>query len=202
MTISTVDRLDLMKYLAACYCPVVVQNPDGQTRDGYFNVKKLCGNPIAFRRVVEIIGPQIPGDILASPDHGSAPLVSAVAFHLNLPSIYIRTSPKNYYLSLGSDHTENHPLLFGNRLPSSMNVTLIDDVISWGISLKSAVRLLQEVGLQVRNFFGLINVRSHDSALDELRELGVENSQVLFRGTELVEAWKDGQYEPSSWRSK
>jgi hypothetical protein len=76
------ERRELKELLASCYCPKQVKNPEGQTREGYFNIKKLYGHPDKLRRLVEIISPHIRGDILCAPDHGSTPLVAALAFQL------------------------------------------------------------------------------------------------------------------------
>ena len=189
-TLSDEHREELIALLAGCYCPVLVKNPEGEDRQGFFNVKRLLGRPSELRRAVEIIGPHIKGTVLCAPDHGSAPLVAALAFHLNRPSIYLRVQPKHYYLSFGASAAENHPLVFGERIPDLGDVSLIDDAVSAGTVLLRALTVLREIGATVRNAYCLLNVRGNEQTLDKLRAAGIEHPTVFARAREVLASWR------------
>jgi orotate phosphoribosyltransferase len=182
---SSADRAELRDLLLRCYCSVTVRNPEGQNRRGFFNMKRLLGDGLAFRRVIELVSPHIGGGVLCAPDHGSAPFVAALAFHLSLPALYIRTRPKDYYLSLGADHEGNHPYVFGERPSPGTPITIFDDAISSGAVIKNAILLLQQIEVRATAVCCLINVRSQNRALEEIASLGITRSRVFFQAAEL-----------------
>jgi adenine/guanine phosphoribosyltransferase-like PRPP-binding protein len=134
-----------------CYSDVELRDRDGKQGRGFTNLKRIFGWPADLRLVVDALTSTVDdAQAIASADTGSAPLAALVAYKLGLPAAFVRSQPKDYFLSYGDDPTTNHPRLSGERLEDGTLVHVIDDFVHSGATLGSAVETLREVGVLVR----------------------------------------------------
>jgi adenine/guanine phosphoribosyltransferase-like PRPP-binding protein len=114
------------------------------------NLKRMFGQPAEVRTLVEALGASLPdAEALAAGDPGVAPLTGALALHVGLPAVFVRSTAKTHFLSYGSDPEHNHPRLSGERLPAGTNVVVIDDLLHSGETIVAAAETLREVDLAV-----------------------------------------------------
>lgn len=187
---KSLDYVDLCQIARACYCPEEIQHPDGEVRFGFFNFKRVYGMPHAFKRFVEIVAAQLAPVAVCAPDVGAAPLVGALAYHRQLPSIYVRSLPKYYYLSYGSKSAHNEPALFGEFLNQGTEVQIVDDTIHDGRSILEAASLLQNIGLVVASVLCVMNVKRDQSGIQRVRNSGIPDVRALVEAAEVLPNWK------------
>jgi hypothetical protein len=88
-----------------------------------------------------------------------APLAALVAYKLNLPSVFVRSDPKEYFLSYGGDpDTNDSRLSSGERLPDGTVVHVIDDFVHSGATLAQAVEPLRGVRLRVESAAAFLTI--------------------------------------------
>jgi hypothetical protein len=96
--------------LRRCYSHVEALDRHGNPGLGVTNVKRVFGRPSELRVLVEATAATVQhADAIASVDPGSAPLAAVVAYHLRLPAVFVRTTPKRHFLSYGGDPSDQPP---------------------------------------------------------------------------------------------
>jgi adenine/guanine phosphoribosyltransferase-like PRPP-binding protein len=149
-SISVRSSAPVTEILRGCYSHVEVADRHGNRGVGVTNLKRVFGRPGELRLLVEALAATVDeADAIASVDAGSAPLAALVAYHLSLPAVFVRGTPKEYFLSYGGDPATNNSRLSGERLEPGSTVHLVDDLVHSGATLASASRVLREADLVV-----------------------------------------------------
>lgn len=180
---------ELINLVSTCYCPEKVLKPNGEERFGFFSLKRLYGNPKAFRRIIEILSNLIDGEAVCATDMGMAPMVGALAFYKQIPSVYVRSVPKHYYLSYGSRQSHNQPELAGECLNRRTRVQIFDDVLNRGDSVIRAISVLKKARLIPTSVLCILRVKSDQDAIGRIRNEGVNDVNVLLDAADIVPVW-------------
>jgi len=127
-----------------------------------------------------------------------------VADQMNLPFVYVRSSPK----------THGRQNLIEGRITGGETVVVVEDLVSTGGSSLRAVEALREAGTEVA---GMVAIFSYGfqvaeerfrqagvrlvtlSDYDTLIKLALESGYIKKDQMKLLEAWKK---DPSGWDSK
>jgi adenine/guanine phosphoribosyltransferase-like PRPP-binding protein len=172
--------------LRRCYSHVEVLDRQGNLGIGVTNLKRVFGRPAELRVLVEAIATTVEqAHAIASVDTGSAPLAAVVAYHLSLPAVFVRATPKEHFLSYGGDPATNHPQLSGERLAPGSTVHLVDDLVHSGATLASAATTLREAGLVVRAASCLLAAPPSGSWPDTIAAAGIEQLSMLAVTSDL-----------------
>jgi adenine/guanine phosphoribosyltransferase-like PRPP-binding protein len=172
--------------LRRCYSHVEALDRQGNPGLGVTNLKRVFGRPSELRVLVEAIAATVhQADAIASVDTGSAPLAAVVAYHLWLPAVFVRATPKRHFLSYGGDPATNHPLLAGERLALGSTVHLIDDLVHSGATLASAATTLREAGLVVRAASCLLTAPPAEAGPGIIAAAGIQQLSALAVTTDL-----------------
>lgn len=151
----------------------------------YFDLRDIISYPELLKGIAELLAEQIKNldfDYISGVPYTALPIATIVADMLNKPLIYIRKEEKVY-------GTKN-PVI-GKFKPNS-KVLLIDDLITTGESLLETAETFKAAGLQVKDFFVIIDrsnnaeaeMQKHTYALHSLIKL--ENlTEVLHRNKYL-----------------
>lgn len=190
LSLKLEDFEKLSQIVLDCYCPERVIKPNGEERLGFFNLKRLYGTPQAFQKVIAILSNFVKSEAICAADIGIAPFVGALALAQQIPSIYVRPTPKYYYLSYGSTQDQNKPQLFGEFLKEGTEVLIFDDVINTGETIVNAITKLRDAGLVVKSVLCIMNVQKDQSAIERVRNCGIENITVLLDASKVIEGWK------------
>jgi adenine/guanine phosphoribosyltransferase-like PRPP-binding protein len=182
---------EMMRIARSCYCAENIIKPSGVSRFGFFNFKRIYGTPTVFRQLIDILAPLIVGDALCAADTGVAPLVGAISLATQTPAIYIRSTPKNYYLSYGSRSVHNHPWVFGERLSPGMSIQVIDDVFHTGKTVIEALRLLSELSLKPVSVLCLLNVNANRSVASNIATDWGVDIRIACDAREIDPHWKE-----------
>jgi adenine/guanine phosphoribosyltransferase-like PRPP-binding protein len=176
----------LTEILRRCYSHVEVSDRARNRAMGVTNLKRIFGRPDELRVLVDALAATV-GDVgaIASADTGSAPLAAVVAYRLELPSVFIREVPKEYFLTYGGDPATNHPRLAGERMPPGSSVHVIDDLVHSGETLASAARTLREAELVVSVASCLLIAPPTTGWPDTLEAAGVRQVGALATTTQL-----------------
>lgn len=170
---------ELRQIVEDCFCDTPVGSV-GLPHRGFINFKRVYGEPKAFSRVIEILALHVPPMPLAAADPGISPLVGALAVRLGVPSVYIRSVPKERHLSYGSEPSENLPGLFGERLESGTEVCLIDDAVATGSRLAQSVQQLLEAGLVPALALIIYDVNGNGDSLRRTEAAGALEARSLL----------------------
>jgi orotate phosphoribosyltransferase len=162
-----------------CFSDVEVVDPQGNLGRGFTNLKRIFGSPDAVRVAVDALAGTVrDAGAVASADWGSAPLAALVGYRLALPTIFVRSEPKPYFLSYGGDPSQNHPRLAGERLSAGTPVHVIEDFVHSGATLASAVEALREAGLVVQSASSLLASPPVELAT-ALAQIGVQLTSLV-----------------------
>ena len=110
----------------------------------YMDIRRLIGDPHAWRTVIEGMGEKLTGSgwdpqVVAGVAVGGIPHSSAVAYAAGLPSCFVRKEAKRH----GRGRAVEGADVEGRR------VVLVEDVVTTGGSSLEAVAALQKAGAQV-----------------------------------------------------
>jgi adenine phosphoribosyltransferase len=176
----------VIRILRRCYSHVEVADREGNRALGVTNLKRVFGRPAELRVLVDALADTVGEvDALASADTGSSPLAAVVAYRLELPSLFVRETPKEHFLSYGGDPSTNHPRLSGERLPPGSRVHVIDDLVHSGETLAAAARLLREAQLDVRGASCLLTAPQTTGWPETTVAAGIARLESLALTTEL-----------------
>ena len=143
-------------------------------------------------------------DAIAGVATGAIAQGALVAEELNLPFVYVRSSPKDHGL-------EN---LIGGELRPGMKVVVIEDLISTGGSSLKAVEAIRRDGCEVIGMvasytYGFpVAIQAFKNAKVELvtltnfeavREVAVKTGYINQEDVALLDAWRE---DPAHWTGK
>jgi adenine/guanine phosphoribosyltransferase-like PRPP-binding protein len=186
MSLVVRDSPSVTRILAKCYSHVEVADRDRNRGIGVTNLKRLFGRPDELRVVVDALCATVgDADAISSADTGSAPLAAVVAYQLRLPAVFMRETPKEYFLSYGGDPATNHPRLSGERLAPGSTVHLIDDLVHTGVTLATAAKTLREAQLAVTVASCLLVAPAHAGWPDAVATAGIDEITALATTTQL-----------------
>jgi len=138
------------RLLATYHSAVEVVDRAGKPGVGVTNLKRMFGRPAELRVLVEALAANLPeAQVLAAADAGAAPLTAALAFHVGVPAVFVRSTAKTHFLSYGDEPEHNHPRLSGERLSAGTNVAIVDDLLHSGETIVAAAEILREVDASV-----------------------------------------------------
>lgn len=153
---------------------------DGALTDYYIDKYVFETDPEVLEVIVEQLADLLDDDVdvVAGPELGAIPLVTAVSLETYTPSIYVRK---------GEKHLGTQARIEG-RLESGESVAILEDVSTTGGTILETANLIEELGGVVsqlivvvdRNEGAVENARSQGYELEYLVQIG-ENLQVENR---------------------
>jgi uridine monophosphate synthetase len=149
----------------------------------YVDLRLLVSNPEALTLAARLYGDLLDDlvyDRLAAIPYAGLPLGTAVALHSRTPLIYPRKEVKSYGTGRSIEGHYN----------AGETVVVLDDLISSGDSKFTAIKPLQEAGLQVHDVVVLVDRES--GGREELAEHGI-NVHSVFNLRDLLDIL--GQHE-------
>lgn len=150
----------------------------------YVDCRRLLSHPRAWRAVIEacaarIRGGAIDAQVVSGVETAGIPHSSALAFHLGLPSVFVRKQAKTHGL--------------GRRVEggdvSGRRVLLVEDMVTTGQSSLSAVEALREAGARVEDCLAIVSYGFEEPAR-RFEEAGVRLG-VLVGVDALVRAARE-----------
>ena len=145
-------------------------------------------------------------DAIAGVATGAIPQGALVADALNLPFVYVRSTPKDHGL-------EN---LIEGELRPGMKVVVVEDLISTGGSVKDVILSLREAGAEVLGVVAIFTYLLPASSelfdsiacsfktlsnYDVLIDVALENAYIKENDLEKLKAWKKDPKD-ESWMKK
>lgn len=101
-------------------------------------------------------------DVVAGPELGAVPLVTAVSLRTNIPSAYIRKGKKHYGTQARIE----------GRIEKGMRVAIVEDVTTTGGTILETAELVKEVGGIVEQM--IVIVDRNAEAVENVREAGYD----------------------------
>ena len=151
----------------------------GGVSDIYIDIRLVYSKPRCLAIIVRSMEKtlsKIVYDYICGIPTGGLPLASALAFKLNKPLIYVRKMPKEYGTQRIVEGIEGSL--------EGVKVVIVDDVITTGTSVMSAIRALRKLGARVDDVAVVVNrsknkellinegIRLHSLLrIEEIREL-------------------------------
>ena len=147
----------------------------------YMDIRRLIGDPSAWRTVIEGLGESLresggAPEVVAGVAAGGIPHSSTVAYAAGLPSCFVRKEAKRH----GRGRAVEGADVRGRR------VVLVEDVVTTGGSSLDAVRALREAGGEVRVCLAVAGYGFAET-FSAFMEVGVE-LLLLVPFSELLEA--------------
>lgn len=140
-------------------------------------------------------------DVIAGVATAAIPQGALVAGMLDLPFVYVRSSPK--------DHGREN--LIEGHVESGQRVVVIEDLVSTGMSSLKAVKALREQGCTIEGMisiftysfpFALENFRKEDCRLvslcnyETLLETAMKRKSITSEEAALLKSWRE---DPANW---
>lgn len=112
-------------------------------------------------------------DIVAGPELGAVPLVTAVSLRTQIPSVFIRQGEKHYGTQARIEGT----------IEKGMQVGLIEDVTTTGGTILDTAALIEEVGGTVERI--IVVVDRNAEAVENVHEKGYELEYLAQVGSDF-----------------
>lgn len=143
----------------------------GRRSSYYLDKYRIETRPDILKLVAEGLAEKIPPetDILAGPELGAIPLVTAVGLKTGIPFLLVRKKPKDY-------GTKN---VVEGLYEKGQNVVLIEDVLTTGHQAVTAADSLREIGLNVLKIVCLID--REEGAREAVESAGYVCDPLLTR---------------------
>ena len=134
----------------------------GRRSNYYLDKYRLETRPEILRAIAEGIAPKLPKEtqILAGPELGAIPLVTAIGLQTNLPFLLVRKKAKDY-------GTKN---VVEGVYEKGQKVVLVEDVLTTGTQAVVAADSLRELGLEVLKIVCIID--REEGAREAIEEAG------------------------------
>ena len=118
----------------------------------YVDNRKLLFHPEAWNDVIETMASRVEEydlkfDVVAGVEAAGSMHAAALAYRLGLPAIMVRQKPKTY---------GNRSRIEGGDI-KGLNILLLEDHISTGLSCLDAIRALREEGAEVSSVMSITN---------------------------------------------
>ncbi len=149
---------------------------NGSLTDYYVDKYVFETQPDVLSTVADEIAARIDPDdvdVIAGPELGAVPLVTAVSLRTGIPSAYIRKGKKHY----GTQARIEGSIEKGQR------VAIVEDVTTTGNTLLETVELIEEVGGVPTHL--IVVVDRNDGAEENVKEAGYELEYLVQVGDEL-----------------
>lgn len=150
---------------------------NGQLTDYYIDKYVFETKPDVLSAIAEEIAERLQGsdvDVIAGPELGAVPLVTAVSLSTGVPAAFIRKGQKHYGTQARVEGTINK----GTR------VAIVEDVTTTGGTILDTARLVEEIGGVVDRL--IVVVDRNTEAVANVREEGYE-LEYLARVDEDIE---------------
>ena len=143
----------------------------GRKSTYYLDKYRIETRPDILEQVAEAMAPKIPPatDLLAGPELGAIPLVTAVGLRTGLPFLLVRKKAKEY----GTKNVVEGVFEPGQR------VVLLEDVLTTGTQAVAAVKALEELGLSVLKIVCLID--REEGAREAVEDAGFTLDPLITR---------------------
>jgi len=143
----------------------------GQRSSYYFDGKQASMDPwgsalIANAILLEIETIEV--DALGGPDLGAAPIAGAIAICSGIPTFVVRKNAKQH----GTKKRIEGPELHRNA-----RVAIVDDVVTTGNSILSAIDAVQELGCEITLAISVVDREA--GASESLRERGIRYQPLV-----------------------
>lgn len=138
---------------------------DGSLTDYYIDKYVFETDPDLLNAIAEQIAARISADeidVIAGPELGAVPLVTAVSLRTGTPSAYIRKGQKHY----GTQARVEGTIKKGNR------VAIVEDVTTTGNTIEETASIVEEVGGIPEQL--IVVVDRNAGAVENLRDAGYE----------------------------
>lgn len=112
-------------------------------------------------------------DVIAGPELGAVPLVTAVSLTTGIPAAFIRKGTK--------DHGTQERI--EGTIETGMRIAIVEDVTTTGSTLLETVKLVEEIGADIARVI-VVADRNAD-AVDKVREAGYELEYLVRVGENL-----------------
>jgi len=150
---------------------------NGQLTDYYIDKYAFETNPELLSQVTEQLVDMLnvdEVDVIAGPELGAVPLVTAVSLNTGIPAAYIRKGEKH----LGTQARVEGTIEKGNR------VAIIEDVSTTGGTILDTASLVEDVGGMAEQL--IVVVDRNEGAVENIREQGYELECLLQIGEDLA----------------
>ncbi|OGX06342.1 MAG: orotate phosphoribosyltransferase [Omnitrophica bacterium RIFCSPLOWO2_12_FULL_50_11] len=151
------ELLPLIKKHAHIKLPEPIKLSSGKMSDQYFDGRKITLHPqgitLFARAILEMIKPA-DFDAVGGPSLGADPIATAVSIFafldrkIKLPAFLIRSVQKPYGLQKQVE---------GAELKPGMTVLIVEDVMTTGKSIRSAIEVVEQTGAKVGQIICLID---------------------------------------------
>ena len=143
----------------------------GRKSNYYLDKYRIETQPAILRSVAEGLATKIPDgtDLLAGPELGAIPLVTAVGLDTGIPFLFVRKKAKEY----GTKRVVEGLYQKGQR------VVLIEDVLTTGTQAVIAADSLKEIGLEVLKIVCVID--REEGAREAVEQAGYTLDPLLTR---------------------
>ena len=143
----------------------------GRKSNYYLDKYRIETRPDILAAVAEGLEPKIPAgtDILAGPELGAIPLVTAVGLRTGKPFLLVRKKAKDY-------GTKN---IVEGLYEKGQKVVLIEDVLTTGTQAVVAADSLVELGLEVQKILCVID--REEGAREAVESAGYELDSLITR---------------------
>ena len=138
---------------------------NGSLTDYYIDKYVFETNPEVLDVIAEEIASRLERsdvDVVAGPELGAVPLVTAVSLKSGLPAAFIRKGQKHYGTQARVEGT----------IEKGMRVALIEDVTTTGGTLLDSVALTEEIGGVIERL--IVVADRNAGAVENVREAGYE----------------------------
>ena len=143
----------------------------GRKSNYYLDKYRIETRPDILHAVADGLIPKLPSntDILAGPELGAIPLVTAVGLKTGIPFLLVRKKAKEY-------GTKN---VVEGLFEKGQNVVLIEDVLTTGTQAVTAANSLKEIGLNVLKIVCVID--REEGAREAVESAGYVFDPLLTR---------------------
>ncbi|MEJ5308507.1 MAG: orotidine-5'-phosphate decarboxylase [Anaerolineae bacterium] len=167
---KSVDTLILSLFEAGCVKFGEFTLASGKTSPIYVDLRRVISFPAVFRRVVAAYVAVVNGltfDLIAAVPYAALPAAAAVALHLGRPMLYPRKEVKAHGTGQAIE----------GAFEPGQTAVAIEDVITTGGSIVTAIQTMQEAGLKVQDVVVLVDREQGGGAT--LAEKGLRLHAVL-----------------------
>lgn len=121
----------------------------GAISDYYFDKYRLTTRPALLRRVARALAGMVPTgvDRIAGPELGAVPLATAVSMQIDVPSVFVRKSAKEY--GTGAS--------FEGEIAPGERVVVVEDVLTTGSEAIRSATALREFGAEVVTILAVVD---------------------------------------------
>lgn len=144
----------------------------GKISDYYVDIKLASTRPDILKEIARSMYPYASGDVIAGMELGAVPIATALSLETDRPFVMIRKKTKGH----GTQ----------SRIEGCLNkgdvVTVVEDVITSGISSVETVAVLRGEGVIVERVIAVVD--RQEGGREALEDIGVELISLL-KGDEL-----------------